>query len=118
MLANLYQATNSEGIYLVGSCSVPVCDNISIQRCRINRSEALRGKIASKRGYFYGLKVYLLVPQTGKPDEILLTPDGDNGLTGNKALHMDVPEQSELEPTAPTMTIAGKTYCTKPWTWS
>jgi len=47
--------------YLLDSFPVPICDNIRIPRVRLARSEDFRGYIASKKRYFYGIRVQLLV---------------------------------------------------------
>ncbi len=52
----------------------PVCDNIRIKRCRLLPGEEHRGYCASKRRYYFGLKVHLLITGQGHPVEILLTP--------------------------------------------
>lgn len=49
-----------EARYLLDSFPVPVCDNIRIARCRLAQDELYRGKMISKRRYFYGVKVQLL----------------------------------------------------------
>ncbi|MBC6476018.1 MAG: transposase [Hormoscilla sp. GM102CHS1] len=46
---------------------MPVCDNIRIDRCKIYNKEEYRGY--SKKRYFYGLRVHMLVNKHGKPIE-------------------------------------------------
>ena len=58
---------NEEGVYLLDSFPLPACDNIRIRRCRLYREEHYRGYQASKRRFFYGLKVHLLVTASGAP---------------------------------------------------
>jgi hypothetical protein len=60
--------------YLIDSFPLPVCQNIRIKRCRIYQEEQFRGWNESKKQYFYGLKVHLLVSETGIPVELLLSP--------------------------------------------
>ena len=43
--------------YLIDSFPVPICHNIRISRCRLVNSSEYRGYIASKRCYFYGVRV-------------------------------------------------------------
>lgn len=72
------QETDAEGLFLIDSFPVEVCDNIRIDRCRIYPKEAtedaFRGYIASKRRYFYGLKVFLMTTHRGHPVEVFFTP--------------------------------------------
>jgi hypothetical protein len=53
---------------------VPVCDNIRIPRAHIYKDEEFRGYNASKRRYFYGVKVHLLTTQDGEPAPVFLYP--------------------------------------------
>ena len=46
--------------YVVDSFPVSICDNIRINRCKILKGEQFRGKHASMRRYFYGVKVQVL----------------------------------------------------------
>jgi hypothetical protein len=96
LLAHLHQQTNPEGEYIVDSCPVPVCDNLRIKRCRLYRGEDYRGYCASKRRYFYGLKIHLLVTASGKPVEIVLTPGETHDTPGLRSLFWEVPEGSEI----------------------
>jgi len=64
-LAKLGQQLNAERIYVIDSFPLSVCDNIRIRRCRRYQGEVWRGYQASKRRYFYGLKVQLLVTAQG-----------------------------------------------------
>lgn len=74
MLAQVWKTENKDNVYLIDSFPVPVCQNIRISRCNIYNLEEFRGYNASKRIYFYGLKVHLITTIDGKPVEILLTP--------------------------------------------
>lgn len=55
------------------SFPIAVCDNYRIPRCHIYHNEAYRGYKASKKCHCYGLKIHLLITETGQP-EILLAP--------------------------------------------
>lgn len=77
LLAELFKQRNDpEQTYVVDSLPVPVCENIRIRRCRLYPLEehggAFRGYIYSKRRYFYGLRVHLVVSGTGEPVEFSL----------------------------------------------
>jgi hypothetical protein len=74
ILAEGWKAGNAEQIYSLDTFPIPVCDNIRIRRARIYQDESYRGYIASKKRYFYGLKVHILVTRTGEPVEFFLTP--------------------------------------------
>lgn len=74
LLAQHFQRANSQGYYVIDSFPVAVCDNIRIRRCKIYQEEAYRGYTASKKRYFYGLKIHLCVTASGQPVEFFLTP--------------------------------------------
>jgi Transposase DDE domain len=85
--------------YVVDSLPVAVCDNIRIRRrCRLYPPEehggAFRGYIASKRRYFYGLRVHLVVTGAGEPVEFSLVAGSEADVTVLKDLGLDLPEGS------------------------
>jgi len=101
--------------YAVDSLPVPVCDNIRIRRCRLYpleeeeghdddapKKKSFRGYIASKRRYFYGLRVHLVVSGAGEPVEFSLAAGSEADVTVFKELNLDLPEGSII--------CADKTY--------
>ena len=95
VLAGAFKATNVTQEYIIDSLSVPVCDNIRIRRCRLYplaQDGACRGYIASKRRYFYGLRVHLLVTATGEPVEFALAPGAESDLPVFREFPLDLPE--------------------------
>jgi hypothetical protein len=82
--------------YIVDSLPLPVCDNIRIRRCRLYRGEAYRGWIASKRRYFYGLRVHLLITATGEPVEFFLSAGANNDLAVFREFGLELPEGSTI----------------------
>jgi hypothetical protein len=96
VLAQIHQKANSERIHIVDTFPVPVCRNIRIRRCRIYRSEQFRGYCPSKREYFFGLKVCLMVTESGQPVELVLVPGATADVAALRALELDLPEQSTL----------------------
>lgn len=96
LLAEIAKEHNPKGEYVVDSMPIPVCDNIRIRRCRLYREEQYRGYIASKRRYFYGLKVHLIVSASGRPVEITFAPGSVSDLDGFKQLPLDLPAGAEI----------------------
>jgi hypothetical protein len=86
--------------YLLDSFPVPICDNIRINRCRLTGSavdkESYRGKVTSKRRYFYGVRCQLLTTETGLPVEIAILPGACSDLQGIAELAMDLPKGSQV----------------------
>ena len=98
LLAELFKKHNPEQTYVVDSLPVAVCDNIRIRRCRLyppkEHGGAFRGYIPSKRRYFYGLRVHLVVTGTGKPVEFSLVAGSEADVSVFKDLELDLPEDS------------------------
>lgn len=81
---------------MLDSFPVPLCDNIRINRCRLVRDELYRGKMASKRRYFYGVRVQLLATSDGIPLEFCVLPGACADLQGLAELALDLPAAAEL----------------------
>jgi len=96
LLAQIHQQTNTDDDYIVDSCPVPVCDNLRIRRSKIYRGEDYRGYCASKRRYFYGLKLHLVVTAKGKPVDLVLTPGETGDMPGLRSLFLDLPDDCDL----------------------
>jgi Transposase DDE domain len=100
LLAEFFKRRNSEQTYAVDSFPVVVCDNIRIRRCRLypqtEHGEAFRGYISSKRRYFYGLRVHLVVTGAGEPVQFSLVAGSEADVTVFKDLRLDLPEGSVI----------------------
>lgn len=96
ILAEAWKQSNPDGVYAIDTFPVPVCDNYRIQRCRLYQGEAYRGYIASKKRYFYGLKVHLVVTQDGEPVEFFLTPGADSDVGCLDLFDFDLPSGSTI----------------------
>jgi hypothetical protein len=87
---------NGSTEYLLDSFPVPVCENIRIFGARLIKSEEYRGYIASKKRYFYGVRVQLLSTKDGIPVEFVFLPGSANDVRGLKALPLNLPEGSQI----------------------
>jgi hypothetical protein len=76
LLAQTWKTLNIGAIYVIDSLPIAVCDNIRMRRSKIYSTEDFRGYQASKKRYFYGVKIHLMVTQDGQPVECFLTPGG------------------------------------------
>jgi hypothetical protein len=98
LLAEVFKRHNADRTYVVDSFAVPVCDNIRIRRCRLypleEHGETFRGYLCSKRRYFYGLRVHLVVSGRGEPVEFSLAAGSQADVTVFKDLELDLPEGS------------------------
>lgn len=95
-LAELFKEANIDNEYAMDSFPVPVCDNIRISRCRIYNSEEYRGYIASKRRYFYGIRIHIVVTSSGEPVEFTLAPGCVNDCKVLKQFDLDLPSGANI----------------------
>ena len=76
---------------------VPVCRNIRIKRCKIYKNtKTHRGYCASKKEYFYGLKVCLIVTEAGQPVEFCLVPGAVADIRALRSMDLNLPDGSTL----------------------
>ena len=95
-LAEQFKSLNTDQIYALDTFPVAVCDNYRIKRCRIYRHKAYRGKISSKKRFFYGLKVHLMVTQHGQPVEFFFTPGSHADVAHLQDFDFDLPPGSTV----------------------
>jgi hypothetical protein len=76
LLGQSWKTLNIEAISVIDSLPIAVGDHRRIQRAKIYAHEDFRGYQASKKRYFYGRKIHLMVTQDGQPVECFLTPGG------------------------------------------
>ena len=96
LLGEHWKALNAESIYIIDTFPVAACDNYRIDCCRLYRGEAYRGYIASKKRYFYGLKIHLLITKAGQPVELFLTPGADSDVACLDLFDFDLPDGAEV----------------------
>jgi len=94
LLGNIWKTLNTQAIYVIDSIPIAVCDNIRIRRSKIYSDEDFRGYQASKKRYFYGLKIHLMVTQDGQPVECFLTPGGFGDVDALKYYAYELPDGS------------------------
>lgn len=91
---------NQESRYCLDSFPLPMCDNIRIPRCRLTAQsvdpEQFRGYCASKRRYFYGLKVQVISTIGGVPVEYVVTPGAQADIEGLTQLAWDLPAGAQV----------------------
>jgi len=91
LLGACWQELNEESIYVVDSFPLAACDNYRIQRSRRYAGDVWRGYQSSKRRYFYGLKLHLMVTKHGQPVEFFLTPGSWSDAKALKMYRFDLP---------------------------
>ena len=94
LLAQIWKILNTDAIYMIDSFPIAVCDNMRIRRSKIYSTEDCRGYQASKKRYFYGRKVHLMVPQAGQPVACFLTHGGFGDVDALKYYAYELPDGS------------------------
>jgi hypothetical protein len=94
LLAQIWKMLNTDAIYVIDSLPIAVCDNIRIRRSKLYTDEKFRGYKASKKRYFYGLKIHLMVTQDGQPVECFLTHGGFGDVDALKYYAYELPDGS------------------------
>jgi hypothetical protein len=96
LLAEVFKQNNPDQSYVVDSLPVAVCDNIRIGRSKLyplqEHGETFRGYIASKRRYFYGLRLHLVSTASGEPVEFTLAAASESDISLLKELKLELPE--------------------------
>lgn len=96
LLGQIFKARNKTQEYTIDSFPVSVCDNFRISRCNIYEEKQYRGYIASKRRYFFGIRVHMICTVTGEPIEVIFAPGADSDAKIFKEFELDLPENSRL----------------------
>ena len=95
-LAHIFKKRNATQEYVVDSFPVSACKNIRIKRCRLYRNKKHLGWCASKKEYFYGLRVAVIATTRYEPVEIIFAPGADHDSKIFKAFNLELPESSTL----------------------
>jgi len=96
LLGETWKELNDSSIYVIDSFPIAACDNYRICRCHLYRGEEWRGYQASKRRYYYGLKIHLLITQHGHPVEFFLSPGSYSDTCALKVFSFDLPEGAKV----------------------
>lgn len=95
-LGETFKQMNEESVYVIDTFPIAACDNYRIRRSRRYRGAAYRGYQASKKRYFYGLKLHLLTTAQAEPVEFFLTPGSCADITGLDYFDFDLPPASQI----------------------
>lgn len=82
--------------YIIDSFPVRVCHNIRISRSKLLQGEQYRGYNASKREYFYGVKIQLVTTVEGIPVDLYLVEGAEHDAQILKRMYHDLPPESTL----------------------
>jgi len=94
LLGQTWKTLTTDAIYVIDSLPIAVCDHMRIRRSKMYSDEHFRGYQASKKRYFYGLKIHLMVTQAGQPVECFLTHGGFGDVDALKYYAYELPDGS------------------------
>ena len=96
-LAGVWKQLNAESVYIIDSFPIAACDNYRIARNKLYpHDEAYRGYIASKKRYFFGVRIHLLVTEHGQPVEFFLLPGRTADVSALDCYRFDLPEGATI----------------------
>jgi hypothetical protein len=93
-LGEYWKGQNSHLVYVMDSFPVAACDNYRISRSKRYQGEVWRGYQASKKRFFYGLKIHIMVTEDGKPVEFFLTPGSYSDTSAYGWYSFDLPPEA------------------------
>jgi Transposase DDE domain len=96
VLGEAFKQLNAASLYIIDSFPVAACDNIRIHRDKRFGNEKFRGYTASKRRYFYGVKIFLLTAAKGEPVEMFLVPGATADVVALDVFDFDLPRASTV----------------------
>lgn len=94
LLGETWKELNEHSIYVLDSFPIAACDNYRICRSKRYQGEVWRGHQASKRRFFYGVKIHIMVTEHGQPVEFFLTPGSYSDTSAYRLYDFDLPEQA------------------------
>jgi hypothetical protein len=96
LLGEHFKAMNEASVYILDTFPIAACDNWRIPQSKRYQGELYRGRQASKRRYFYGLKVHLLVTAHAEPVEFFFTPGSMSDVAGLDFFDFDLPTGAQI----------------------
>ncbi len=92
----MYLRKSDSEFFIVDSFPVKAYENHKSFRARIFRGKEFHGYTASKKQYFFGIKVHMIVDEIGIPIEFCFTPGSASDIAGLKELPCELPKGSML----------------------
>lgn len=95
-LSYLFTNANTEKVFAVDSFPIFSCQKSRIDKRKLFKDQKYLGFAASKKKYFCGVKVHMIVTQSGHPVECLIKPGSLNDISVLWEMELELPSQSIL----------------------
>lgn len=95
-LSFIFSNSNTDQVFAVDSFPVLSCQKSRIDRRKLFPSAKYIGFSASKKKYFCGIKVHMIVTELGAPVEFLCCPASESDVSVLWKMEIDLPEFSIL----------------------
>lgn len=92
----MYLRSPDSQYFVVDSFPLKAYENHKSFRARLFRGKDYHGYTASKKQYFFGIKVHMIIDQAGIPIEFCFTPASTSDIGGLKELPCDLPKGAVL----------------------
>jgi hypothetical protein len=92
----LYLKKSSLEYFVVDSFPIKAYETHKSFRARIFRGKPYHGYCASKKTYFFGIKVHMIIDEQGVPIEFCFTPGASSDIEGLKELPCELPPGATL----------------------
>lgn len=96
LLALIFLRDDTKNEYSVDSFPISCCEKSRIDRRKIFVKKEYIGFAASKKRYFCGIKVHMVVTSDGKPVEFVFKPGSESDLSVLWEMQLDIPSNSKL----------------------
>jgi hypothetical protein len=94
MLGETWKELNDHSVYVIDSYLIAPCDNYHICPSKRYQGEVWRGRQASKKRFFYGLKIHIMATEHGQLVEFFLTPSSYSDTSSYPWYDFDLPLQA------------------------
>lgn len=92
----MYLQKARAGYFIVDSFPIKAYENHKSYRAKIFRGKEYHGYSASKKQYFFGIKVHMIVNEDGIPIEFCFTSGRTSDIAGLKLLPCELPEGATI----------------------
>ena len=94
LIAKYFKKLELKKEFLVDSCPINICHNVRAKRNKVFGKKQYFGYVASKKEYFYGIKIHMITTSRGWPVEYLLKPGSMHDSKAFKQMNLDLPRAS------------------------